>query len=123
MDALRIYGKRKFGAEFNCRLICKQRVNLQAASDRRPIATTHPTRPQLSAGPKQLIGIGRKNVHGRPPGFARPPALLSNCCQNWSPAWTPSCRIRLATAPTVTIGHRNTKFVFLARWSEGGQKL
>ena len=26
MEALRIHGNRKFRAEFNCRLICKQRV-------------------------------------------------------------------------------------------------
>src|ERR1700730_4131400 len=32
MDALRIHGKRKFRTEFNCRLICKQRVTRSIAS-------------------------------------------------------------------------------------------
>ena len=77
---------------------------------------------QLSYAGAPVIVFAESSI-ACPRGQGRPPALLSNCCQNWSPAWTPSCRIRLATAPTVTIGHRNTKFVFLARWSEGGQKL
>jgi len=33
MDALRIHGKRKIAAEFNCRLICKQRVSSAACAN------------------------------------------------------------------------------------------
>src|SRR2546428_3721406 len=78
MDAFRIHGKPKFGAEFNCWLICKQRSPVRTAVGSRFLHTNCPTR-RLAASAYASAVCGTRPDKPLPDKGTKAVGIEGNC--------------------------------------------